>query len=94
MPHLRERARCRSRYRPPEQNIGHLPRSQPAACRSACWLDGRTVYVAATMGDVVLRLDATTLAVQQIIPVGGEPDGLGVTAVMPRAECHACTPAP
>ena len=54
--------------------------------------DGRTVYVAATMGDAVLRLDAGTLAVQQIIPVGGEPDGLGVTAVMPRAGCHACTP--
>ena len=54
--------------------------------------DGRNVYVAATMGDVVLRLEATTAAVQQTIPVGGEPDGLGVTAVMPRAECHACTP--
>ena len=57
-------------------------------------LNGRTVYVAATMGDVVLRLDAATLAVQQIIPVGGEPDGLGVTSVMPRAECHACAPNP
>ena len=56
--------------------------------------DGRTVYVAATMGDVVLRLDAATLAVQQTIPVGGEPDGLGVTDVIPRAECHACTPDP
>lgn len=56
--------------------------------------DGRRVFVAATMGDVVLRLDTADVAVQQIVPVGGEPDGLAVTDVLPRAECHACTPTP
>lgn len=56
--------------------------------------DGRSVYVAATMADAVLRLDARNVAVQQTVPVGGEPDGLAVTGVLPRAECHACTPAP
>jgi len=56
--------------------------------------DGRSVYVAATMGDAVLRLDTADAAVQQAMPVDGEPDGLGVTGLMPRAECHACTPAP
>lgn len=56
--------------------------------------DGRSVYVAATMGDAVLRLDASDAAAQQTLAVGGEPDGLGVTDLLPRAECHACTPAP
>lgn len=56
--------------------------------------DGRSVYVAATMGDAVLRLDTSDAAVQQALPVGGEPDGLAVTGLMPRAECHACTPDP
>lgn len=55
---------------------------------------GPRLYVAATMGDVVLRLDPRTLAVQQTIAVEGEPDGLAVTPILPRAECHACTPAP
>lgn len=54
--------------------------------------DGRNVYVAATMGDAVARFDAATFALQQTIPVGGEPDGLGLTPVLPRAECHACAP--
>jgi YVTN family beta-propeller protein len=52
--------------------------------------DGASVYVAATMGDVVLRLDAKTLDVLGTIEVGGEPDGLALTAVMPQAHCHAC----
>ncbi len=56
--------------------------------------DGRSVYVAATMGDAVLRLDAASIAVQQVIVVGGEPDGLAATVVLPRAQCHACTPGP
>lgn len=56
--------------------------------------DGRNVYVAATMADAVLRLDTRDVAVQQTVAVGGEPDGLAVTGVLPRAECHACTPAP
>lgn len=53
--------------------------------------DGRSVYVAATMGDAVVRLDAGSLALQQTIAIEGEPDGLGVTDVLPRAECHACS---
>lgn len=56
--------------------------------------DGRSLYVAATQADVVVRYDAATLAPLGSIPVDGEPDGLGVTPLMPRAPCHACTPAP
>jgi DNA-binding beta-propeller fold protein YncE len=56
--------------------------------------DGRSLYVAATQGDVVVRYDAATLAPLGRIPVAGEPDGLGVTQLMPRAPCHACTPDP
>lgn len=52
--------------------------------------DGRTVYVAATMGDRVLRLNGTSLDAQGMIEVGGEPDGLAVTDVQPKAVCHAC----
>ena len=54
--------------------------------------DGRSVYVAATMGDAIAHFDAATVALQQTTPVGGEPDGLGLTPVLPRAECHACAP--
>ena len=54
--------------------------------------DGRSAYVAATMGDVVVQYDATTLGPLRTIEVGGEPDGLAATAVVPRAPCHACTP--
>lgn len=56
--------------------------------------DGRSVYVAATMADAVVQLEAATLAVMRTIQVGGEPDGLALTPVMPQAACHACTPNP
>jgi YVTN family beta-propeller protein len=56
--------------------------------------DGRSVFVAATMGDRVVQYDATTLQPVRAIEIGGEPDGLGSTPVMPRARCHACTDAP
>ena len=52
--------------------------------------DGRSVYVAATMADRIVQLDARTLEVQRVIEVAGEPDGLGITRVMPKAQCHAC----
>ena len=52
--------------------------------------DGRTLFVAATMADRVLQLDASTLEPLRSIEVAGEPDGLGVTAVRPKARCHAC----
>jgi YVTN family beta-propeller protein len=52
--------------------------------------DGRSVYVAATMADRVVQLDARTLEVLRVIEVAGEPDGLGITGVMPKAQCHAC----
>ena len=52
--------------------------------------DGRTAYVAATMGDRVVQFDSATLELLRSAAVGGEPDGLGVTDVMPRAPCHAC----
>jgi YVTN family beta-propeller protein len=53
--------------------------------------DGRSVFVAATMADRVVQLDASTLEVLRTIDVGGEPDGLALTRQMPKAECHACT---
>ena len=54
--------------------------------------DGRSAYVAATMGDRVVQFDVTTLGILRSIDVGGEPDGLGGTPELPRALCHGCMP--
>jgi YVTN family beta-propeller protein len=54
--------------------------------------DGRSAYVAATMGDRVVQFDTGTLEILRSLDVGGEPDGLGSTPVIPRAVCHGCTP--
>jgi DNA-binding beta-propeller fold protein YncE len=54
--------------------------------------DGRSAYVAATMGDRVVQVDTRTLEVLRSIEVGGEPDGLAGTPAIPRAVCHGCTP--
>ncbi|MGB7906146.1 MAG: hypothetical protein WCF43_15745 [Steroidobacteraceae bacterium] len=54
--------------------------------------DGRSAYVAATMGDRIVQFDARTLEVLRSVEVGGEPDGLASTPVIPRAVCHGCTP--
>lgn len=54
--------------------------------------DGRSAYVAATMADRVVQFDTRTLAVLRTIEVGGEPDGLASTPVIPRAVCHGCQP--
>ena len=54
--------------------------------------DGRVAYVAATLGDRVVRYDATSLEPLQVIEVSGEPDGLAATPVMPRKPCPACAP--
>ena len=51
--------------------------------------DGRSAFVAATMGDRVVQYDVSTLAPSRIIEVGGEPDGRGSTAVLPAAPSHA-----
>jgi YVTN family beta-propeller protein len=51
-----------------------------------------TAYVAATMGDVVVQYDLATLEAVRTIAVGGEPDGLATTPLLPRSPCHACTP--
>lgn len=53
--------------------------------------DGRSAFVAATMGDRIVQFDAATFAPLRSIVVDGEPDGLATTAVLPRATCHACT---
>ena len=53
--------------------------------------DGRSAFVAATMGDRVVQYDVSTLAPSRIIEVGGEPDGLASTTVLQAAPCHACT---
>jgi len=54
--------------------------------------DGRSVYVAATMGDRVVQYDVATLEALRVIEVEGEPDGLGATGVRQPAPCHACGP--
>ena len=56
--------------------------------------DGASAFVAATMGDVVVQFATKSLEPLRTIGVGGEPDGLAVTAVLPKATCHACEPAP
>jgi len=56
--------------------------------------DGVSAFVAATMGDVVVQFATGSLEPLRTIGVGGEPDGLAVTAVLPKATCHACEPAP
>jgi DNA-binding beta-propeller fold protein YncE len=55
--------------------------------------DGRSAYVAATMGDQVVQYDTGTLEPLRTIAVDGEPDGLASTPFMPRAACHGCVPA-
>lgn len=54
--------------------------------------DGRSAYVAATMGDRVVQFDTRTLKVLRTVGVDGEPDGLGSTSAIPRAVCHGCQP--
>jgi YVTN family beta-propeller protein len=54
--------------------------------------DGRSAYVAATMGDRVAQFDTGTLEILRTLDVGGEPDGLASTPVIPRAVCHGCMP--
>jgi YVTN family beta-propeller protein len=54
--------------------------------------DGHSAYVAATMGDRVIQFDTRALGVLRSVDVGGEPDGLGSTPVIPRAVCHGCAP--
>jgi YVTN family beta-propeller protein len=56
--------------------------------------DGQAAYVAATMGDRVLQIDGGSLAVRRVIEVGGEPDGLVTTEIIPKAACHGCRPLP
>ena len=56
--------------------------------------DGGSVYVAATMGDRVVQYDRATLEPLRMIEVGGEPDGLAATPVLPRKPCLACRPEP
>jgi DNA-binding beta-propeller fold protein YncE len=56
--------------------------------------DGRSVYVAATAANAVLRLELPGLAVAQTIAVPGEPDGLGSSPLLPKYECHACEKPP
>ncbi len=52
--------------------------------------DGASVFVAATMADKVVQLSVPGLEVLRVFEVAGEPDGMALTPVMPKAECHAC----
>jgi YVTN family beta-propeller protein len=54
--------------------------------------EGRMTYVAATMGDAVVQFETASLTPLRTIAVGGEPDGLATTPVLPRPPCHACAP--
>ncbi len=56
--------------------------------------DGRSVFVAATMADKVVELDASTLTPRRVIDVGGEPDGMATTHVLQQSECHGCSSRP
>ena len=53
---------------------------------------GRMSYVAATMGDAVVQYETATLEPVRTITVGGEPDGLATTPVLPQPPCHAWAP--
>jgi hypothetical protein len=44
------------------------------------------------MGDRVVQFDTRTFDILRSVDVGGEPDGLASTPVIPRALCHGCTP--
>jgi hypothetical protein len=46
------------------------------------------------MGDRVIQVDGATLDLRGALEVGGEPDGLARTDVLPKAVCHACNPRP
>jgi DNA-binding beta-propeller fold protein YncE len=52
--------------------------------------DGRSAYVAATMGDRVVQFEIASGKVLREIGVDGEPDGLASTPTLPLATCHAC----
>jgi DNA-binding beta-propeller fold protein YncE len=52
--------------------------------------DGASAFVAVTMGDVVVQISTESLEPVRTIAVGGEPDGLGMASVLPKAPCHAC----
>jgi DNA-binding beta-propeller fold protein YncE len=52
--------------------------------------DGASAFIAATMGDAVVQFATGSLEPLRTIDVGGEPDGLAVTFVLPKAPCHAC----
>lgn len=64
--------------------------SLPVGLLVSC--DGHSAFVAATMGDRVVQFDARTLEPLRSIEIGGEPDGLASSVVLPRAPCHACAP--
>jgi DNA-binding beta-propeller fold protein YncE len=53
-------------------------------------IQGRSVYIAATMGDAIVQLALPSLETVRVIKVAGEPDGLGRTSLLPKYECHAC----
>jgi DNA-binding beta-propeller fold protein YncE len=73
-----------------ERPLASLARGSPLPVGLLVAPDGRSVFVAATMADRVVQLDARTLEVLRVIEVAGGPDGLGITGVMPKAQCHAC----
>jgi YVTN family beta-propeller protein len=69
-----------------------LPATSPGPVGLLASPDGRSAYVAATLGDRIMQLDPSRLALLRTIATGGEPDGLAVTPLIPRAVCHACGP--
>jgi DNA-binding beta-propeller fold protein YncE len=52
--------------------------------------DAASVHVAATAADKIVQLALPDLAVLRVLTVPGEPDGMALTPVMPKGDCHAC----
>lgn len=52
--------------------------------------DGAAVHVAATRLDKLVRLVLPGLEIDRSIDVPGEPDGVALTPLLPKAACHAC----
>ncbi len=90
-----ERARRRIDVPPSEDSqsrpFARAAPGSPAPVGMLLSPDGRSIFVAATLGDRIAQFDAATLAPVRAFQVNGEPDGLAATEVMPRAQCHACT---
>ncbi|MGV3633981.1 MAG: hypothetical protein ACO1NY_06490 [Pseudorhodoplanes sp.] len=63
------------------RQFAHLGPGSPLPIGLAVSRSAGTIYVAATMSDCVQALDPSTLDAMRTIEVGGEPDGIAVSAI-------------